>query len=187
MFARLARSVASRLLSVRPGRVGTPLNAPLSASLMRCPWYEPKKNILFFYDGTAHGCAENVAVERRGAEKNGFGARNVERHRNRCSGSTRKLARGDGLCRTWSWFRCARRWPSPWMRRTWRLRRAPLDGFDRWRGQGLPDRVEYGAVGLNLAADPKDFARVQREAAVGNLACRISVKDIVGIHTVEGE
>src|ERR1019366_8850894 len=36
-FTRLARSDASRLVSVRPGRVGTPLNAPLRASLIRCP------------------------------------------------------------------------------------------------------------------------------------------------------
>src|SRR5450759_2644779 len=36
-FTRVARSAASRLLSVRPGRVGTPLNAPLRASLILCP------------------------------------------------------------------------------------------------------------------------------------------------------
>src|SRR5271167_2473924 len=72
VFTRLARSVASRLESVRPGRVGTPLNEPLRASLIRCPWYEPKKNILSFLIGPPT-VPPNTLRWRGGApEKNGF-------------------------------------------------------------------------------------------------------------------
>ena len=37
-FTRFARLAAFRFESVRPWSVGTPLNAPLRASLIRCPW-----------------------------------------------------------------------------------------------------------------------------------------------------
>ena len=42
-------------------------------------------------------------------------------------------------------------------------------------------------VGLNLTTDSKDFAGIQGEPAVGNIAGRVSVKQIVRIHPVEGE
>src|SRR5579864_3471085 len=60
-----------------------------------------------------------------------------------------------------------------------------LNRFHRWSRQGLANRIEHRAIGLHLAADAKDFARVQREAAVRDIAGGISVKQIVRIHAVE--
>jgi hypothetical protein len=62
-----------------------------------------------------------------------------------------------------------------------------LNGFDRRSRQRFTNGIEYGAVGLDLAANSENFAGVERESAVCDVAGRVPVEQVVRIHAIEGE